>query len=290
MTRTCEDLLRRSMRSMAVALTVGLLATGAAIARDTCGEASACAVEGGDYRVHVPAGWDGTKPLPALLYFHGWQGTADGVMDNDGVMKAADDLGVLLIAPNGQGKTWSFPGSPEQHRDEIAFVAHVLDDVEARYPIEAGRTVATGFSMGASMAWFVACDLGDRFAGFVPVAGAYWNPIPTDCPSPVPNLIHIHGTSDDVVPMAGRAIQGNSRQSDVNASLKTWRDRAACEATPEPVTMGELACQRWRGCGGKLLELCTHPGGHMIKPEWVVDGYRVLMQHLDAGAGTGHDG
>ncbi|MGX1305899.1 polyhydroxybutyrate depolymerase [Amorphus suaedae] len=281
MTRRRSNLPAGPIWFSVLAVVGALLASGAAIARDDCGQTSACSVEGGEYRIHAPAGWDGTTPLPALFYFHGWQGTADSVMENDGIMKAADALGVLLVVPNGQGKTWSFPGSPERHRDEIAFVSHVLDDVEARYPIQAGRTVATGFSMGASMTWFVACSLGERFAGFVPVAGAYWNPIPTDCPSPVPNLIQIHGTSDDVVPMAGRAIGESSRQSDVNASLKTWRDRAGCEATPEPVEMGELACLRWRGCGGKLLELCTHPGGHMIKPEWVVDGYRTLMRHLD---------
>lgn len=265
-----------------LALAAGLLVSGAATARDDCGRFSACTVDGGEYRVHVPDGWDGTKPLPALLYFHGWQGSADGVILNEGVTQAADELGVLLVVPNGQGKTWSFPGSPSHYRDETAFVSRMLDDVMARYPVQPDRTVATGFSMGASMAWFVACDLGDRFAGFVPVAGAYWNPIPTDCAAPVPNLIQIHGTSDTVVPMEGRAIREVYRQSDVDASLKTWRDRAGCEPAPEPLEMGELVCERWRGCGDRLLELCTHPGGHMIKPGWVVDGYRALMRHVDA--------
>jgi polyhydroxybutyrate depolymerase len=287
MTRRWTDLVRSAG---ALALAAGVLLSGGAAARDTCGETSACAVDGGEYRVHAPAGWDGTSPLPALLYFHGWQGTADAVMANEGLMKAADDLGVLLVAPNGEGKTWSFPGSPSHYRDEIAFVSRVLDDVEARYPVEPDRTVATGFSMGASMTWFVACSLGDRFAGFVPVAGAYWNPIPTDCPSPVPNLIQVHGTSDTVVPMEGRAIREIYRQSDVGASLKTWRDRAGCEPAAEPVKMGDFSCGRWRSCGGKLLEVCTHPGGHMIKPEWIVEGYRTLMHHLDAGAGTGQPG
>lgn len=267
---------KRVLTVLALILALGLSLPSVAVARDNCGQFSACAVEGGDYRVHVPAGWDGESPLPALVYFHGWKGSADSVMWNEGLTKAADELGVLLVAPNGEGKTWSFPGAPSHYRDETAFIARVLDDVEARYPIEPDRTVATGFSMGASMAWFVACDLGDRFVGFIPVAGAYWDPIPTDCPSPVPNLIQIHGTSDTVVPMAGRPIDDSSHQSDVRKSLATWRTRAGCGAEPVPAELGDLTCERWRGCGGKLLELCTHPGGHMIEPDWVVDAYRAL--------------
>jgi len=282
MTRSWTDGAARPLGALALA--AGLAVAAGAAADDSCGVSSACAVEGGAYRVHLPAGWDGASPLPLVIYFHGWQASADGVISNEGLMRAADELGVLLVAPDGAAKTWSFPGSPARHRDETAFVARVLDDVEARYPVQPDRTVATGFSMGGSMAWFVACDLGDRFAGFVPVAGAYWDPIPTDCAAPVPNLIQIHGTTDTVVPMAGRPIREIYRQSDVGASLKTWRDRAGCEPVPAPLEMGELVCERWRGCGDRLLELCTHPGGHMIKPEWVVDGYRVLMRHLDAGA------
>jgi len=258
-----------------------LAMTGGTMASDTpCGVDALCEIEGGAYRVHLPSGWDGKTPLPGVVYFHGWQGSADGVMANAGLTGAADELGVLLIVPDGMEKTWSYPGSPAKHRDEIAFLDAVLDDAEARYPIETDTLVGTGFSMGGSMAWFAACALGDRFAGFVPVAGAYWDPIPTDCPSPAPNLVHVHGTSDTVVPMEGRPIRQIYRQSDVGDSLASWTARAGCEATTKPAELGDLACERWVGCGGTLIELCTHPGGHMIKPEWVVDGYRRLMRHL----------
>ena len=271
---------RTGVRGAAIAAAL-LGSAGIAAASDApCGVEKACQVDGGVYRVHLPAGWDGKSPLPGIVYFHGYQGTADAVIANDGVTGAADELGVILIVPDGMNKTWSFPGSPAHYRDEIAFIGAVLDDVEARYPVETDTLVATGFSMGGSMAWFAACSLGKRFAGFVPVAGAYWNPIPTDCPSPPPNLIQVHGTSDTVVPMAGRAIREVYRQSDVGDSLATWTRRAGCEAAPERAELGSLSCERWRGCGGKLIELCTHPGGHMIKPEWVVDGYRALMRHL----------
>lgn len=253
----------------------------------TCGEATPCEVEGGTYRAYLPAALEGESDIPALIYFHGWKGSAEGVMKNEGLKQAADELGVLLIAPDGAGNTWSFPGSPSNNRDEIAFLKAVLDDVETRFPIDPDKTVATGFSMGASMAWFAACYLGDRFAGFAPIAGAYWNPIPTDCPSPVPNLIQVHGTSDTVVPMKGRPIREVYRQSDVGDSLQTWVQRASCEVTPMPTEMGGLTCEQWRGCGGKLIELCTHPGGHMVKPEWIVAAYRVLMHDLEAQQGKG---
>ncbi|MDQ0315988.1 alpha/beta hydrolase family esterase [Amorphus orientalis] len=242
-----------------------------------CPDPDGCTVDGGSYRAYMPADLDGKSALPVLVYFHGWQGSAEGVMKNEGLKAAADELGVLLIAPDGADKTWSFPGSPSQERDETAFVDAVMDDVADRFPIDPDKTVATGFSMGGSMAWFVACDLGDRFAGFIPVAGAYWDPIPSDCASPVPNLVHVHGTSDTVVPMEGRPIREIYRQSDVEDSLATWTTKAGCDAEPVPASLGDLACRKWTGCGTKLIELCTHPGGHLIEPQWIVDGYHRLM-------------
>ena len=60
-----------------------------------------------------------------------------------------DRLGVLLIAPHGEGETWSFPGSPGRFRDEFELVRDVLDDVGKRFPVDARRLVASGFSRAA---------------------------------------------------------------------------------------------------------------------------------------------
>lgn len=241
-------------------------------AREECGVDVPCSVPGGEYRVRMPRGWDGSSRVGAIVFLHGYGGTAENEINNAGLIAVASDLGLALVAPQGRDRSWSFPGSPEQVRDDVAFIGAVLDDAVARHAVDPARVMASGFSVGGSMVWYLACNAGDRFAGFAPVAGAFWEPAPTQCPGPVPNLFHVHGTADTVVPMAGRAIGDTTRQGDVLEGFAFWQAKGACtEETPEEFRLAalDLSCRRHTHCGGATLELCLHPGGHVIRPAWV---------------------
>lgn len=172
----------------------GLAAVFSAAARaDECGPTAPCQVKEGFYHMRLPAGWDGKSPLPAAVFFHGYGGSAADVMTDEEMGKVLSNLGVLLIAPNGNDTRWSYPAKIQGPRDDFAFVGAVLDDVEARLPIDKTRLWATGFSIGGSMTWYLACFMGERFAAFAPIAGAYWEPMPTTCPSGPVSMRHIHG-------------------------------------------------------------------------------------------------
>ena len=56
------------------------------------------------------------------------------------------------------------------------------------------------------MVWHLACYRGASFAGFAPMSGTFWEPVPETCPTGPVNLIHYHGTKDPVVPLTGRQI------------------------------------------------------------------------------------
>ncbi|MEM7567674.1 MAG: polyhydroxybutyrate depolymerase [Pseudomonadota bacterium] len=261
-----------ALRILAAALTLGGLVA-APVSAQACGADTDCVVEDGTYRVVTPDG----APKGAILYFHGWQGTAPGVMRNGALARVARERDLLLIAPNGRNKTWAYPGSPSQARDDFAFVDSVMADVETRFGVTRDTTMVTGFYIGGSMAWSVACYRGEGFLGFAPVAGAFWDPIPESCPSPVPNLLHVHGTSDTVVPMEGRPIGDGWHQSDVRESLAVWYEQGACDAPVDQSRSG-LACEA-RACGADtttLIELCLHPGGHSIRTEWVAQAWDKL--------------
>lgn len=225
-------------------------------------------VAAGTYRAHIPATWDGSSALPVLMFFHGYGQTGGVVMGNTGLMQLADETGILVIAPDGQEKRWAHQGSPlrERLRDDDAFVAAVLADVKRRWPVDPDRVWASGFSIGGSMTWHLACYRGDLFTAFMPVAGAFWQPHPEACPSGPMNLMHVHGTGDTVVPMQGRPIREVYHQGDVRAGIAFWRDQNGCPADPVEVTeTGDLRCQIWRGCAsGRQVQLCLHPGGHNI--------------------------
>jgi polyhydroxybutyrate depolymerase len=235
------------------------------------------AVSGGTYRAVEPPGWDGKTPLPLVLFLHGYgQSSAD--IAGDGTLSAAvTSLGALLVAPDGLHHAWAHVGAPSHDRDDIAFLRSVIADAKRRWPIDEAKIYASGFSIGASMVWDLACHAAQGFAAFLPVSGAFWLPYPERCDSGPVNLRHVHGLLDNTVPMAGRTLFGRYTQGDVRKSFDILRaadscrpepDRAATEAVP--AWEGSLACEVWSSCGsGRQLELCTHGDGHDMEPAFL---------------------
>jgi polyhydroxybutyrate depolymerase len=269
------------MRLLLAALAVSTLAM-AAEAR-ACDPTVACTIADGDYFVHVPPGWDGHSALPVVMFFHGYGGSAEGVMADAGLGDALGGAGILLVAPqglteNGANRSWSFPGKRFGGRDDFAFVGHVLDDVERRWPVDRSRVLAAGFSVGGSMVWSLACLTPGRFTAFAPVAGAFWRPEPTGCPGGPVSLRHVHGLADPMVPMQGRALRGGAlHQGDVLAGMATWRRVDGCPEAPDrDEKRGALTCRTWSASAcrsGRELVLCLHPGEHEIEPGWILDAF-----------------
>ncbi len=250
-----------------------------------CDTHTPCTVEGGDYFVSLPKGWNGRAPLPAVVFFHGYNGSAEAVMADGPLVAALSEDGLALIAPQGARdargqRTWSFPGGQKLERDDFACVDRLRKDMAARWPIDSARTLASGFSVGGSMVWYIACRTPNLFAAYAPVAGAFWSPEPETCVAPV-SLRHIHGFNDQTVPMTGRVLRGGAmRQGDVMKSFSTLKALDQCPPSPARNTRaGPLTCETWpaRTCGsGHELVLCLHDGEHDIEAEWVRDGARWL--------------
>ena len=145
------------------------------------------------------------------------------------------------------------------------------DAVAAELEIAPSRMVLAGFSAGGMLTWTMACADPDAFAGFAAFSGTFWEPgVPDRCAGPAA-IRHHHGTADAVVPMAGRAI-GATRQGDVAAVLGAYRTQFAMAPVAAPAVAG-LACDAWGG-GGARLALCTHPGGHTFRADWLAAFWR----------------
>ncbi|WOF72577.1 polyhydroxybutyrate depolymerase [Parvibaculaceae bacterium PLY_AMNH_Bact1] len=199
-------------------------------------------------------------------------------MRNASMRAMSDRLNIALIAANGLRGGWSFPGAPARTRNELEYVEEVLEDVQVRFNVPKSRILASGFSLGASMVWSLSCYMGDKFAGFAPVAGTFWNPLPETCPSGPPNLIHYHGRKDGTFPLAGRAIAGGLyHQGNTHESFDLWHSQGQCE-TEEPLITesGIFQCERRSGCGSSVLELCLHEGGHVYRAAWIERSWGIL--------------
>jgi len=231
----------------------------------------------GSYRAVEPPGWDRRSALPLVLFLHGYgQSSADMVGDS-GVAAAATSLGALFVAPDGLHHAWAHVGAPTRDRDDIAFLGAVITDAERRWPIDAAKVYASGFSIGASMVWDLACHAAQGFAAFLPVSGDFWLPYPERCESGPVNLRHVHGLADTTVPMAGRTIRGRFTQGNVDKGWGILRATDGCAVAPDRTASedvhaweGKLACRIWSSCqSGRQLELCTHSDGHDMEPAFL---------------------
>lgn len=238
-----------------------------------CGPDTDCAIGERTYRIRMPEGHDGQTPVGAIMFMHGWRGSAAGVMNNGSLGRAVSDLGLALIAPKSYNQDWDIANSPSQvGLYEIDFFDQLLAEVTERYPIDPNRIMATGFSAGGMMTWTLACERGDRFAGFAPIAGTFWAPVPERCPSPPVHLIHVHGTSDTMVPMSGRPI-AQTAQGDVTKALAMFSENGGFDGA-DRYSIDELSCERQTNPSGKILELCLHDGGHSFRTEYVTRAWR----------------
>lgn len=256
-----------------------LLSTANAAETAACGEETACELEGGRYYIHMPEDHDPSDPMGAVFFLHGHRGNAINEIRNKSFKRMADELGVAFVAVQGVKGTWSFPTAPRNLRDEYAFFDRVLEDVSGKFGVDRDRTMLSGFSSGGFMTWYMACENADRFSGYAPIAGAFWKPLPDECPSQPPYLFHVHGTTDTVVPLEGRPLGGGKwHQGDVFKSFDVWlRQTGQTTAAPEDYKEGNLSCERWTPEKG-VLELCLHDGGHSVRAEWIKRAWTELSK------------
>jgi polyhydroxybutyrate depolymerase len=236
-----------------------------------------CTTETGAYRIALP---DAVEDPPAVIWLHGWGGSANGVMKNTGMVKTMTGRGYALIAPDGRitstkykNKNWAVNDGRDYERDDIRFMAEVIADITARHGIDRERILLSGFSRGGSMVWDVACRSPRLARAYAPVAGAFWEPMWQHCEAGV-DLFHTHGWSDRTVPLEGRPLGGGTlTQGDVFQSLFTLRLANGCtnrqpDAAAFDREVGVLR-RAWTECRNGRIDLMLHPGGHGIPKGWL---------------------
>ncbi|EFL89678.1 PHB depolymerase family esterase [Ahrensia sp. R2A130] len=256
-----------------LAAAFSLIIPSPASAETECGGDVMCEFEDRGYYVRAPDGWDGKTTLPVLLHFHGWGRQGKLIVNHSRIAGATRDRGVLLVAPNGRGRSWNFWRA---ETEDVGFANRVLADVAKRFPID-NRLYVSGYSYGSAMAWRYTCESGEKVTALLAISGTLRGP--EDCTAPV-QIRHVHGTTDTVMDYPfgpDRAVEG---------AVALWLDRNGCGPKADEIEPWQavkiLSFDRhiWNTCSsGKPVVLDVHPGGHFIPRYWIAAQLDQLMKN-----------
>ena len=229
----------------------------------TCQAEVPCALGERSYHVKEPDEWDGVSPLPVLLHFHGWARQGTLIVKHDRISGATRRRGVLLLAPNGQNKTWNFWTS---RTSDVEFAAAVIEDAAKRYPIDRSKIYVSGYSFGSAMAWRYACENGNGVAALLAVAGTLdqWE----DCAEAPQEIRHVHGTRDTVMDFPF------GPNGETTYPVHLWRNRLSCAEGRKDgewrITEHDLFERTiWETCESGRVILDVHARGHFIPHGWI---------------------
>lgn len=243
-----------------------------------CGTDSQCKIGDRHYYIALPDGYDGQTRIPALIFAHGFQGSALGIIRNPRLRKVTNELGIAFIAVKSLGQSWATVNAPGGSRRneqvELAYIDAVKRDVTDRFAIDPGKMVMGGASTGGMVTWTLACQRSDAFAAFIPMSGTFWGDVPRSCEGRVANIVHFHGDKDRTVPLNGRAVAG-TYQGSVPDALAMYRAFGKFNA-PKRETGGGLRCENSNNAAGNIVNFCLYDGGHSFRSSNVAVAWQML--------------
>ncbi len=267
--------------------------------------------------LHLPPAYDGKTALPLVLMFHGKGGTPEASVKETEWVAKADAAGFIVAFPKAtrpdptqpakfgrNNPAWN-DGSGRFHAGErkvadVAFIAALLDHLEAKFAVDRRRVFATGFSNGASMTFRVGLELSERIAAIAPVSGALWIAEPKSA-RPV-SLLYLTGTADPINPMeggvpkmaSGAGFKGvpEKAKPPVRENVAEWVKLIGAAAEAEPLACSVEGVNSVRHGGGRegaevvFTTIAGHghiwPGAKRPLPEFILGKATNRLNATDA--------
>lgn len=196
---------------------------------------------GGDRPVDIklPPAFNDGRDYPLIIGLHGFGSQGFVHAAYFGLSRLVADGEALLLAPDGTvdstGKQfWNadpvccdFEG---KNPDDVGYIARLIEDVTAAYPVDTSRVFVIGHSNGGFMAYRFACERPDLVTAIAGLAGAAASMPATCTPERAVNVLHIHGTADESVSYTGGGIGAGGAE----ASVLSWAGHDGCGASLTP--------------------------------------------------------
>jgi polyhydroxybutyrate depolymerase len=169
--------------------------------------------------------------LPLLVLLHGNNQTPWVMKSQADAAVLAEREGVIVALPPGEGNRWRAlidPGQAPTASPDLAYVAGLIEQLAATYPVDLDRVYVAGFSMGAVLSGRIACERADLVAAVALDAGADWGGACT--PSRAVSVLVMHGTADTILSIEG-----------VEPFVEEWRELDACPGDPDKTELTDTA-------------------------------------------------
>jgi polyhydroxybutyrate depolymerase len=238
------------------------------------------------YVLHVPAAYDGSKPVPLVVDFHPLGGSGPSERSGSPYPAQTDPEGVIMAFPSGMrgpsGGAWNVGPCCVANTDDVAFAKAMVAKIQQTACIDPKRIYAVGFSMGGGMSHYLACHAADVFAAVAPAAFDLLKENIDDCkPSRPITVVSFRGTSDPIVPYAGgySAVVSGMPITFLGAktTFEKWAEINQC--TGSPSAEDGQGCSTYSNCqDGVEVALCTKQGGGHEAGNAAV-GWPVLKRH-----------
>ncbi len=236
--------------------------------------------------VRVPFSYDGRTALPVVFLLHGFG--ANGAMQ-DFLFKFSDRLEddqFILVLPDG---TPNAEGTPhwnatdaccdfhDEAVDDVGYLTGLLDELEERFRVDSSRVYFTGHSNGGYMSYRMACEIPERVAAILPLAGATWlNDADCGAGEGV-GVLHVHGDEDPDV-----LYDGDFDYPGAFDSVAVWAERGGCDVSAategEPIDLLNTI----DGAETKVLNFTEGCACGMDATLWTIEGEGHLPPFTDA--------
>lgn len=208
------------------------------------------------YQWTVPASYDGS-PLPVVLDFHaiGSNGAQQAVFSGWAALAATESL--LSVQPTGlldpTGRpSWELPQFEDPARNDVAFVVDLIDAVSSQACVDPARIYSTGMSNGGLFTSTVVCNLSERIAAAVSVAGVTHH---ESCgPTRAVPYLAFHGIDDTVVPFNGGGEStlagggGEFFEQVIPEEFAEFAESFGCTEAVDSEVTAEITLTSYSGC------------------------------------------
>ena len=121
----------------------------------------------GGFSMYVPEYYTPDRAWPLVMALHGGSGNGRGFLWS--WLRDARSRGAILVAPTATGQTWALMGDDT----DTPNLNRILDQVSARWNVDATRMLLTGMSDGGTFSYVTGLEGASRFTHLAPVAATF---------------------------------------------------------------------------------------------------------------------